>query len=410
MSVPASITTATAILTLAWPLASFSVGDMVQVNGAGAAGGNLRTSIAAISVDGLQWTLADNALTTAADTEVARPNDLDSIAGYDDIEDDGSAIILEIPLKTQLMTFKASGHIWQTYYTGDIDTPFAKDRVTKKAGVAPRFPRAVVNITNDNNEEYLLFPGAKHFYRFDLGSQAPQQELLFMGAEKQLFFSRIKGLGTYDVWAADNLCTDEVFFAYPWAETQVGYYGASRAIALKYAKACESISEVSGFNFNCAASVQKPLASFQCSEIESWFLMGAQDGTVTLYGETNLEVLTRQRYGENFEATLAGGLFSPQAASDNGSYARRFSLDPSNPEASQATTVTIYGASAPNATPVALETKTLTDPTFPGSMGLYYRKPFYKYRIASSTDEELSISGFIWRMGATDTQAIDRLA
>ena len=71
-------------------------------------------------------------------------------------------------------------------------------------------------IVNDNNEEYLIFPGAKHFYRLDLGSQAPQQEPLYMGAEKELFFSRITGLGPYEVWAADNGCTDEIFFGYPW--------------------------------------------------------------------------------------------------------------------------------------------------------------------------------------------------
>jgi hypothetical protein len=394
-------------LTLQWPMASFEVGDTVLVVGAGAAGGNLTTTIAGIA--GNIWTLTDPVLTSVTDTDVQRPTDINSIAGYDDIEDDGSAIVMQIALKTQLMTFKASGHIWQTYYTGDLDTPFAKDRVTKKGGVAPRFPRAVVNVVNDNNEEYLLFPGAKHFYRLDLGSQAPQQEPLFMGAEKELFFSRIQGVGPYDVWAADNTCTDEIIFGYLWDAYEVGYYGATRAIALKYAKNCESLSEIDGFNFTCAASIQKPLSGFDCDEVESWFVMGAGDGSVTLYGETNMEVLTRRRYGETFEASLAGGLFAAANASDTGSYARRFSLDPSSPVASAATTVTIYGSRSPNDTPVALETKTLTDPRFPGCMGLYYRKPFFSYRLVSEADTDLRISGFIWRMGGAQTQDIDRL-
>lgn len=391
-------------LDLAWPMASFAVNDEIIVEGAGTAGGNLQTTIANIS--GTIITLTDPALTTVTDVAVFKATALDSIVGYDQIEDDGSAIILQIPLKTQLMTFKASGHIWQTYYTGDLDTPFAKDRVTKKPGVCPRFPRAVVNITNDDNEEYLLFPGAKHFYRFDLGSQAPKQEPLFMGAEKDLFFSRIQGLGVYEVWAADNTCTDEIFFAYPWRDYEVEYYGSARAIALKYAKGCESIAEIDSFNFTCAASVEKPLGGFTCDEIESWFLMGDGEGKITLYGESNLEVITRRRYGEKFDASVAGGL-TAFGQDSNGKYLRRFSIMLSNPNASAATTVTIYGTRATNAPVVALETKTLTDPRYPGAFGLYYRKPFYKYRLVSDSDEDFRIAGFIWRVGSAETQEID---
>ncbi|MDQ5978465.1 MAG: hypothetical protein QG602_1439, partial [Verrucomicrobiota bacterium] len=173
-TVPGTVAASSTALTLAWPMASLAIGDEIIINGAGTSGGNLTTTIGNIS--GVNVTLDDAAVTTATAQDVYLSTAESSIVGYDDIEDDGSAIVMQIPLKTQLITFKASGHIWQTYYTGDLDTPFAKDRVTKKRGVAPRFPRAVVCVTNDNNEEYLVFPGAKHFYRFDLGSQAPQQE------------------------------------------------------------------------------------------------------------------------------------------------------------------------------------------------------------------------------------------
>lgn len=405
-NVPGTVTLGSPNLTLAWPMASFQAGDEVIVNGAGTAGGNLTTTI--LTISGVNVVLANNALTAVSSADVYKSSALNSIVGFDDIEDDGSAIVLQIPLKTQLISFKASGHIWQTYYTGDLDTPFAKDRVTKKPGIAPRFPRAVVNIVNDDNEEYLLFPGAKHFYRFDLGSQAPQQAKLFMGAEKELFFSRIKGLGKFEVWAADNTCTDEIFFAYLWEEYETGYYGANRAVALKYAKDCESISEVDGFNFTCAAPVQKPLAGFHGDDTETWFLMGDGDGKITLYGETNLEVLTRRRYGEKFDASIGGGLTS-FGVDDTGKYVRRFSITSSKPDASQGMEVTIYGTRSANVAPVVLETRTLTDPRFPGAMGLYYRKPYYKYRIVADTDGDLRIAGFVWRVGAADTQDIDQL-
>lgn len=412
ITVDGSIAALNSTLTLSWPMASFAVGDEIIIVGAGASGGNLQTTIQSINPGGKSWVLADNAITTVVDAIVSRPTDINSIAGFDRIEDDGSAIILQIPLKTQLMVFKASGHIWQSYYTGNLDEPFAKDRVTKKAGIAPRFPRAVVNVVTDNNEEYLLFPGAMHFYRFDLGSQAPQQERNFQGAEEELFFSRVKGAGRYDVWAADNTCTDEIIFAYPWNDYEEGVYaeyGASRAVALKYAKGAESISEISGFGFSCAAHVQKPLGGFTCDEQESWFLMGSGDSTVTLYGETNFEVLTLRRYGELFEASLSGGLFAPNQASNQGTYLRRFGLDMSDPAGSHGTDVTIYSARMPNSPLEFLETRRMTDPQYPGSIGLYYRKPYYKYRLASTSDEDLRIQGFLWTVSQAETQSIDRI-
>ena len=405
-TVPGSILIGTNDLTLAWPMVSFETGDSITVIGAGTAGGNLTTTITAVTGTGV--TLADNANTTVSNADVQQTADLTSISGWDDIEDDGSALACLIVLKTQLINLKASGHIWQTYYTGDIDTPFANDRVTKKAGAAPRFPRAVA-VMNSGKDEYIIFPGAKHFFRFGLGSQAVEQDTMFIGAEKELFFNRIAGAARYSVFCADNVCTDEMLFIYPWEAYEEFYYGANRALALRYAKGDESLAEISGFNFTCAAAVKKPTAGLTADELEDWFIMGDGEGKITLFGKTNLAVLTRRRYGELFEASIAGGLIS-FGTSDNGKYVRRFSLNPSNPQASAAIAVTIYGARAPNVAAVALETKTLTDPQFPGTMGLYYRKPWFKYRLVSDTDQELKISGHIWRVGDAETQDIDRLA
>lgn len=406
VTVPGTVTASSTALTLAWPMQSFHAGDEIEIIGAGVEGGNHITTIQTIS--GVNVTLTDAAATSVVDADVQRPSDIDSIAGYDDIEDDGSAIVLQIPLKTQLITFKASGNIWQTYYTGDLDTPFAKDRVTKKPGVAPKYPRAVLNIVDDNENEYLLFPGGKHFYSYHLGSQAPKQHPAFKGAEKTLFFDRIKGLGPYEVWGAINACTDEAIFAYNWRDYESDYYNANRALAFKYEKDAESLSEISGWNFLCAITVEKPTAELTCDESELWFLMGDNDGKITRYGQSNLEVFTRQRYGENAEAILGGGLFAP-GARDTGSYVRRFSLDPANPDSSAGVTVQIFGAVQPNKAPQLLESKTLTNPVFPGSMGLHYRKPFYKYRIVANTDADLRISGFTWRFAAAETNAIERL-
>jgi len=71
--------------------------------------------------------------------------------------------------------------------------------------------------------------------------------------------------------------------------------------------------------------------------------------------------------------------------------------------------VTILACAQANSIPVVLETRTLTDPKFPGAMGLYYRKPYFKYRIVSDTDGDIRIAGFVWRVGAAETQDVDQL-
>lgn len=406
-TVPGSMSASTSSVLLDWPMASFSVGDEILITGAGSAGGNLTTTITAISGDGLTLTVEDSASTTMTGLDVGKATAFGSIVGYDSIEDDGSAIVQQIVLKTQLVTLKASGHIWQTYYTGDLETPFAKDRVTKEAGSALRFPYAVAVI----NDDYIVFPGARHFYRWDLGSQSVNEHPMFRGAERELFFSRIVGLGAYDVWVSINACTGETLWAYRWSYEESyysQYYGSSRALAFAHNEGDEALAEIDAFNFTCAASVQKPLAGWHCDEVEMWFLMGDGDGKVTRWGASNLEVFTRARYGELFEASLTGGLFS-FGPDDEGKYLRRFSLNPTNPQASRATQVSIYGAKATNVEPVLLITKTLNDPQFPGVANLHYRWPYYQYRIATDTDEEFKLAGHLWRVSGADTQNIDRL-
>jgi len=306
-------------------------------------------------------------------------------------------------LKNRLVSFKASGHVFEEYYDGDLDHPFIAERMTKTPR-ALRFPRALVNVM----DKYLLFPGDRHFYRYTLGSQQLDEDSTVFGAEKELFFSRIQGIGKYEVWAADNGCTGEIIMAYRWNSYQ-GYYAANRALAINYNEGRETCAEIDDFNFTCAATVHKPIAGLRVDEIEQWFLMGDADGKFTRYGRTNLEVLTLRRYGEKFFASLGGGLLS--AGTDkNPKYVRRFTILPSDPESSATITLYIYGAKATNVTPVLLVTKQLTNPTFPGVANLHYRKPYFKYRMLSDADTPLKISGHVWEVATTETKDVDRLS
>jgi hypothetical protein len=403
-TVPGSISAGTNQLTLQWPNASLQIGDVIYVTAAGSAGGNLRTTINDISPDGLTITLADNASTLMSGRDVFKDSAFETIVGHDDLGDDGAAIIRQMVLKNRLISLKASGHIFEEYYDGDLDQPFIAERMTKTPR-ALRFPRAILNIS----DKYLLFPGDRHFYRYTLGSQQLEEDPTVFGAEKALFFSRIEGIGKYEVWAADNGCTGEAIFAYRWNAYQYSYYGSNRALAVNYNEGRESCAEIDDFNFTCGAVVQKPFAGFTVDEVEQWFLMGDADGKFTQFGRSNLGTLTLLRYGEPFFASMGGGLLA--AGSDKKpKYLRRFTLLPADPESSASVELTIYGAKATNVTPVALITKTLTNPIFPGVANLHYRKPYFKYRLRSNADTPLRIAGHVWEVSLTETSDVDRLS
>src|SRR5690606_7746175 len=133
------------------------------------------------------------------------------------------------------------------------------------------------------------------FYRFRLGSQEPVIDEVLEDCEDALFFSLVGDADENDVWAADNACTNEVFF-----------FRAGSALAYDYAHG--STDHVTGADFTCAATVHKPLADGFGDESELWFIMGDSSGEVTQYGATNLEVVTQQRYGVNFASVWQTGL------------------------------------------------------------------------------------------------------
>jgi hypothetical protein len=184
--------------------------------------------------------------------------------------------------------------------------------------------------------------------------------------------------------------------------------GANRCLAVNYNQGSESVAEISAFNFSCAAIINRPMTGFTCDEVEQWFMMGDVNGLFTKFGRTNLEVQTLQRYGEAFTASLGWGYLTANR-NTRPKYVRRFSLLPSDPESSDAVSISIYGMKATNVDPVLLETRELTDPRFPGVMNLHYRKPYFKARLVTSAEVPLSIAGHVWEVSAADTGDIDRL-
>lgn len=413
-TVNGSMTQGTNVVTIDWPMISFHIGDVIVVEGAGAAGGNLQTVITGIS--GTTIDTADNAQTTVTEQAVLKATAVSSIVGSDQLEGDGSTILIQMALKNQLLSYKASGEIFQSYYTGTVTQPFASQRVsTSKRAI--RFPRALVNVL----DQYHMFPGENHFYQYLLSAQQPVQHPMMLGAEVAQFFSRVVGAGTYAVFGAENNATGEMFFAYPMGmdEEEDGYaeYSARGVLALNFNEGQESIDEIDGFNFMCAATVQKPLTGFTCDQGEVWFLMGDMNGRITLYGRSNLALFTMLRYGEAVQSTLVGGFFSlPGFTGFNYSSAdvlekflRRITPLLSDWMSTGQISLSLYGARSTNDTMKLLGTYTMTDPAFPATKNLYYRKMYFQMRIDTSIAEPIRYAGMDWLVSGSDTNQITQL-
>lgn len=395
-------------LVLAWPMASLEVGDLIRVTGAGTSGGNLTTTIQAIS--GVYVTLTDSAETTVADAIVGRETAFDSIVGSDQLEGDGSTIIREMVLKNQLVSYKESGELFQTYYSGSVTQPFSSQRFAGTEGAKRpiRFPRALVNVL----DKYHLFPGANAFYRYELSSQEPAVDGMFYGAETTAFFDRVTDAGLYKVWAADNTAVGQVYFAFPLGddgEEDYGEYSARRALSFTYREGDESLDDIDGFHFLCGATVQKPLASDRQDPKEQWFLMGDTDGHVTLYGRSNTTLYTQRRYGEVFDSVTAGGLMGFGNTSID-KYMKRISMLMAGADASGTMTIEIYGARQPNDTPVLLATKDVTSPIFPGVANIHRRRALLKYRFICSLDAAVRVAGHVWLIAGQDIEQISQIA
>lgn len=414
-------------LVLAWPMASFEVGDQIIILGAGAAGGNLTTTITAIN--GVYITIANAAQTTVTNAQVSKSTALDSIVGSDQLEGDGSTLIVQATLKNQLISYKQSGEIYQSYYTGDTTQPFASQRMSEaESSYRPiRFPRTLVNVL----DQYHLFVGMNQVLTYQLSAQTPTQHELFLGAQKSLLFDKIQGVGTYSVWAQVNGVTGEVFIAYPLGvdEETEGYeeYSARAAIAVNFNEGQESIDPIDGFNFICAATVSKPIAGSKPDPTEIWFLMGDTDGRVTLYGKSNEQIFTYRRYGETFAATITGpltgfavdtedriSLFSGKLRGYGGDafdkYIRRLTLLMAGPQSTEPCTISLYTSRASNETPVLRGSKLLTNPIFPLVYNCYFRKAYAQFSVSTSADSEVRYTGHLWLLAGSDIDQVSQIS
>lgn len=397
-TVPGSITSGSPTLTLSWPMASFAVGDELTVIGAGAAGGNLRATIESIS--GKTVTLSSNAGATVADADVQKTTALNSIVGYKDLSEDGSAILRVLPLGNRVVAYKQSGDIFVGYFTGDLDEPFVYERVYSPKGQSRGlvFPYTLIDVGG----RYHLYAGESEFYRFSLGAQEPEIHEVFRDCRRSLFFSRVSTADLNDIFSVMNGCTNEVFVCYPYNDGTQKY----AALAYDFTEGHECIDEITDFNFRCAATIQKPNGDKSSDPATLWFVMGTTTGTVATYGKSNLAILAMNRFGAAWTRVLEWG-FNPLGDGFNEKDVRSFVPLAAGGTTTSAT-LKLYGVNRTTATPSLLTTKAFS---LDRLAALFFRRIYFKVRleVATATTVGARIAGYIMEFARVKGRSITRL-
>jgi hypothetical protein len=200
---------------------------------------------------------------------------------YEDIQDDGSAIIQGSRLgKVGVLNRETS--IWMAIPTGRTDAPFAYDLVYGGSQGDDRsgclaFPNAVASV----NDEFLVWLGANDVFRFDLVSRKPQVFGPLHVCRKLFFGSAATGV---DVFAAENRLTREAWFCLPGAKTDR---------CVRYDSLMGTVS-TSPMRVTAAATVSRPVTD-DVPNGGAMFVMAADVGTqaraLTAYGLVNAETV-----------------------------------------------------------------------------------------------------------------------
>ena len=247
--------------------------------GAGEAGANLTADIQSIDT-GIagRLTLSEPAKTTratATDDTTTKADETNtttlleaadaaaSFAGvYQDLEDDGSAIVKMLTLRNLLVIYKKTAIAYLATYTGQAEAPFSYEKVSFPGSAAAlHFSNSLVSIGG----LFHIYAGREGFYQFDLSSRVPREMPVLQPCQR-LFFEQ--AANDDDVFTAENALTREIFFCFKSAK-------ADRALCYDYVY---GTARTTSAEMQSAATIYKPGTS------EQWFVMGGNDGKLFRYG------------------------------------------------------------------------------------------------------------------------------
>jgi len=264
------------VLTLKFPTKSFEVGQEIIVTGAGVLEGNLIATIASVTALGQSLLLSERAETTVVEQPVEQLDAYGSIVGYEDLQDDSSAILRILNLSDVLVIYKDTC-IFQAHFTGDVQNPFDFVRLKMPTGLTLYYRWTLVDVGG----LFHVYAGANAFYRFDLSTRVPAA-INEMEMVSDLFFDRATLERTDEIFGSNNGVTKEIFFCLPPELDALGnVISKDHAICFDYKYTSASTSSML---LTACSTVRRPSKGTELTE--DLFVMGTSKGTVLTYGKS----------------------------------------------------------------------------------------------------------------------------
>ena len=232
------------------------------------AGGNIANDqVGRDNYEQFTFTLDTIAATTVTNADISPTTELDSIIGYEDLEDDGSGIVNMMPLQSQIVIYKDTS-IFVGEYTGDTTSPFKFRLIKIPLSRGLYYKNSLISLKGSAH----AFIGRDNFYVFDLSMRSPK-EMVPGQVVRDLFYDQVEISQSKDVFAANNVMTNELWFVFPSAATH-------KALCFDY---IQNTMSTTTHEIKSAASVKKPFTN------QNMFIMGMGNGTLVHYGKSDIK-------------------------------------------------------------------------------------------------------------------------
>ena len=191
----------------------------------------------------------------------------ESIVAFEDLIDDGSAILRGLTLRNFFIVYKETS-MFIARYTGTVGQPFVFEKVPIPMSAALKFKHTLVDVGG----MFHFFATNNGFCRFDLTNRVPM-EIVELMACKELFFKQADVED--EPFSANNSATREVFICVPNSTHD------DATIRYDYLQGTVSTSSMM---MTAAATVPKPTDPSNRSLPDLWFVMGGNAGALRRYG------------------------------------------------------------------------------------------------------------------------------
>ena len=288
-----TLNSASTAITLPFPSSVFHANETrVAVIGGGVNGGTLggetgyESGVLVTSVAGATIALEKSTatLTYPRQVKVCRFADVSSIVGYNDITDDGSAVLKALPLRDTFVLYRETG-IFIGRYSAQMEQPFPFKRAFRGKNInVPYDPDTLIDVEGLGH----LFAGRKpdgeedsggHFFLFD-GVDEPRR-IMSLDVSSETFFKSVTDQAS--AFACHQPNTGEIWFCSP-------------TMVLAYDVTTKTCSEIDAA-VTAAALVKNPAGS------DKRFVL-ATGGALATYGGTFF------RFGAGVAARITFGLWS----------------------------------------------------------------------------------------------------